>query len=51
MLIILAIEEAEIRRMEVEGQLRQTVCKTPISTSKKAGHGGTYLLSQLWNEV
>jgi hypothetical protein len=35
--VILAAWEAEIRRITVQDQLRQKVCKTPISTEKKLG--------------
>jgi hypothetical protein len=30
-------QEAEIRRIEVQGQPRQRVCETPISSIKKMG--------------
>jgi hypothetical protein len=36
MLIILAIWEAEIRRIGVQGQPGQIVCKTPISKITRA---------------
>jgi hypothetical protein len=44
--IISVIWKVEIRRIEVQGQPRQKVLKTP-SQPIKAGHGGTHLSSQL----
>jgi hypothetical protein len=37
MTVISATQEAEIGRTTVQGQLRQKVCETPISTNKNLG--------------
>jgi hypothetical protein len=49
--VIPATLEAEIRRVEVLGQIRQKVGETPISMKKKAGCGAMHVSSQQWWEV
>jgi hypothetical protein len=44
--VIPAIQEAEIRRIAVQGQPGQKVSKT--LNQQNAGHGGTCLSSQQW---
>jgi hypothetical protein len=46
MLVILATQVTEIRRITVQGQPRQKVSKTPFQLIK-AGIGGDYLSFQL----